>query len=92
MQRWLDPAAHGSDVQKAGIHIVSSPPPPPPPLQHTESQAQNQFLNWFSYVCSKPQSSKVPVEDLIQSLKAGPFTVVKGGSAFAPLHQATIDR
>lgn len=90
MQRRLDPAAHGDDVQKAGIHIVSSPPPPPF-LQHTESQAQNQ-LNCFSSVHSKPQSSKVPVEDLIQSLKAGPFTAVRGGSAFAPIHQATIDR
>lgn len=89
MQRRLDPAAHGDHVQKAGIHIVSSPPPSTPRAQ---THAQNQFLNWFSSVHSKPQSSKVPVEDLIQSLKTGPFTAVRGGSAFAPVHQATIDR
>lgn len=41
---------------------------------------------------SKPQSSNVPVEDLIQSLKTGPFTAVRDGSASTPIHQATIDR
>lgn len=86
MQRRLDPAAHGDGVQNAGIHIVSSPPSPT--TESVPGLRTNQFLS----VHSKPQSSKVPVEDLIQTLKTGPFTVVRGGSASTPIHQATIDR
>ena len=46
----------------------------------------------FLSVHSKPQSANVPVGDLIQSLKTGPFTAVKGASASTPIQQATIDR
>uniref|UniRef100_H3CQQ4 Transmembrane serine protease 4a n=1 Tax=Tetraodon nigroviridis TaxID=99883 RepID=H3CQQ4_TETNG len=54
--------------------------------QHTETACQTLGYTY------KPQSSKVPVEDLIQSLKTGPFTAIREGSASTPIHQATIDR
>ncbi|XP_070685953.1 transmembrane protease serine 4a [Pempheris klunzingeri] len=40
----------------------------------------------------KPQSTSVPVDALISSLKTGPFTAVRPGSTTTPLQQATIDR
>lgn len=89
MQRRLDPAAHGDGVPNAGIHIVSSSAAATLTVQN---QAQNPFQTVFFSVHSKPQSSQVPVVDLVQSLKTGPFTAVRERSASTPIHQATIDR
>ncbi|XP_068173787.1 transmembrane protease serine 4a isoform X2 [Antennarius striatus] len=39
-----------------------------------------------------PRSASVPVDILIPSLKAGPFTAVRTGTTSIPIHQATLDR
>ncbi|XP_022609583.1 transmembrane protease serine 4-like isoform X1 [Seriola dumerili] len=54
--------------------------------QHTQT-ACNQL--GYTY---KPRSSSVPVDTLISSLKTGPFTAIRPGTANTPIHQATIDR
>ncbi|KAM9853561.1 transmembrane protease serine 4a isoform 2-T2 [Aulostomus maculatus] len=40
----------------------------------------------------KPHSTNIPVNTLTSSLKNGPFTAVRAGTATTPTHQATIDR
>ncbi|XP_071351875.1 transmembrane protease serine 4a isoform X2 [Trachinotus anak] len=40
----------------------------------------------------EPRSTSVRVDTLISSLKTGPFTAIRPGTATTPIHQATIDR
>lgn len=54
--------------------------------QHTQTACQQ-----LGYT-SNPQSTSVPVNSLISSLKTGPFTVVRPGTTTTPIHQATSDR
>ncbi|XP_011606709.1 transmembrane protease serine 4a isoform X1 [Takifugu rubripes] len=54
--------------------------------QHTEAACKKLGYTY------KPRSSTVPVGDLIQSLKMGPFTAIRNELTSTPIHQATIDR
>ncbi|XP_008285232.1 transmembrane protease serine 4a isoform X1 [Stegastes partitus] len=54
--------------------------------QHTETACKQ-----LGYT-NKPQSTNVRVDTLVSSLKIGPFTAVRSGTASTPIHQATIDR
>ncbi|XP_058489772.1 transmembrane protease serine 4a isoform X2 [Solea solea] len=54
--------------------------------QHTKTAC-----NQLGYA-DKPQSTNVPVNTLMSSLKTGPFTAVRPATRTTPIHQATIDR
>ncbi|XP_035478966.2 transmembrane protease serine 4a isoform X1 [Scophthalmus maximus] len=41
---------------------------------------------------NKPQSTSVPVDTLISSLKTGPFAAIRPEARTQPIHKATIDR
>ncbi|KAM6987380.1 transmembrane protease serine 4a isoform 2-T2 [Tautogolabrus adspersus] len=54
--------------------------------QHTQTACKQ-----LGYT-NKPKSTNVPVNNLLSSMKTGPFTAVRSGTTTTPLHQATIDR
>ncbi|XP_020494954.1 transmembrane protease serine 4a isoform X1 [Labrus bergylta] len=54
--------------------------------QHTQTACKQ-----LGYT-NKPKSTSVPVNTLLSSMKAGPFTAVRPKTTSTPLHQATIDR
>lgn len=55
-------------------------------------QLKWRFASYPFYLDSKPHSTNVPVDTLINTLKTGPFTAVRPGTTTTPLHHATIDR
>lgn len=55
-------------------------------MQHTETACKQ-----LGYT-NQPRSTNVRVDALVSSLKTGPFTAIRPGTASTPIHQATIDR